>query len=221
MTEMSPLGTVVRLKPHLNECRPDGAARHLAPSQGLPVPGVEMQVIDAEGKEVPWDGETHGRAGGARPLGHRRVLQRPERAPHSFTDDGWFRTGDVVTIDAEGYIEIADRTKDLIKSGGEWISSVALENALMAHPKVAGGGGHRRPGRALGRAPAGVRRACARMRARHSTEAELTEHLAAQFAEVVAAGRRTCSSTSCPRPASASSTRRPCASNIAPSLQLQ
>src|SRR5207237_5465074 len=61
---------------------------------------------------------------------------KDDRASGSFTADGWFRTGDVVTVDAEGYMEIADRTKDLIKSGGEWISSVALENALMAHPKV-------------------------------------------------------------------------------------
>ena len=76
-----------------------------------------------------------GRVAGSRSLGHERYYNDPRSRGQSFMD-GWFRTGDVATIDAEGYIQIMDRTKDLVKSGGEWISSVDLENAIMAHPKV-------------------------------------------------------------------------------------
>ena len=81
-----------------------------------------------------------------------------ERSAESFTDDGWLRTGDVATIDAEGYIRLVDRTKDLIKSGGEWISSVELENELMAHPEDRRGGGDRRAPPEVVRAAAGLRR---------------------------------------------------------------
>ena len=96
-------------------------------------------------------------------------------APEKF-DDGWLRTGDVGTVDADGFVQITDRAKDVIKSGGEWISSVELENALMAHPTVRRGRGHRRARRALGRAAAGVRRAASR--ARTSTADELRAFLA-------------------------------------------
>jgi fatty-acyl-CoA synthase len=131
MTEMSPIGTVARLKPGL-----DGE-RHLdyRAKQGLSVPGVETRVLDGEGNEVPHEGQTMGELMVRGPWVTGSYYNDPSGAG-SFTSDGWFRTGDVVTVDAEGYIEIADRTKDLIRSGGEWISSVALENALMAHPKV-------------------------------------------------------------------------------------
>jgi fatty-acyl-CoA synthase len=134
MTEMTPLGTVNRLKPRLDGL--DGEALvAVRAKQGLAVPGVEARAIDGEGRDVPPDGQTMGELIVRGPWVTGSYFEDP-RAADSFTADGWFRTGDIVTIDAEGYIEICDRTKDLIKSGGEWISSVALENALMGHPGV-------------------------------------------------------------------------------------
>ena len=100
--------------------------------------------------------------------------------------DGWLRTGDIASIDASGYVRITDRAKDVIKSGGEWISSVELENELMAHPDVRRGGGDRQARRALGRAPAGLRGAA---RGRRRSADELREHLRGRGREVVAARR--------------------------------
>ena len=97
--------------------------------------GIELRAMDEAGTEVPWDGRTAGELQVRGPWVLRAYYDNPDAAGQ-FTEDGWFRTGDVVTIDAEGYIQITDRTKDLIKSGGEWISSVDLENLIMAHPKV-------------------------------------------------------------------------------------
>ncbi|HEV8636717.1 MAG TPA: long-chain fatty acid--CoA ligase [Chloroflexota bacterium] len=134
MTETTPLGLVGALKKHLLEAGPaEQLARRL--KQGLPVPGIELRAIDDEGREVPHDGQTMGELVARGPWVTGSYYHDP-RTADAFTPDGWFRTGDVVTIDPEGYVQIADRTKDLIKSGGEWISSVELENALMAHPKV-------------------------------------------------------------------------------------
>jgi len=97
---------------------------------------VEIRARGAEGSAVPWDGQSMGELEVRGPWIASSYYDSPESADR-WTDDGWFRTGDIVTIDARGCIEIADRTKDVIKSGGEWISSVALENSLMAHPAVA------------------------------------------------------------------------------------
>jgi fatty-acyl-CoA synthase len=102
--------------------------------QGVPVIGVEVRAVDEQGREVPWDGQTMGELQSRGPWITSGYYNDP-RTADAFMD-GWFRTGDVVTIDPEGYIQIVDRTKDLVKSGGEWISSVDLENAIMAHPKV-------------------------------------------------------------------------------------
>ena len=134
MTETTPLGVVGTLKKELLERSP---AEQLAwrLKQGLPVPGIELKAVDAEWREVPRDGRTMGELVARGPWVTGSYHDDP-RTAESFTPDGWFRTGDVATIDPEGYVQIADRTKDLIKSGGEWISSVELENALMAHPKV-------------------------------------------------------------------------------------
>ena len=96
--------------------------------------GVEMKVTDDAGKDVPWDGKTFGRLkvrGPAVARGYYRVEHDPV-----FEKDGWFDTGDVATMDQYGYMQITDRAKDVIKSGGEWISSIDLENAVMAHPAV-------------------------------------------------------------------------------------
>src|SRR5919201_2496987 len=131
MTEMTPIGTIARLKAELTSAPPETQLTYRA-KQGLVVPGVELRVLDSEGREVPRDRKTMGELVVRGPWVTGSYYNDDERSAGSFTDDGWFRTGDVVTIDPQGYIEIADRTKDLIRSGGEWISSVALENALMA-----------------------------------------------------------------------------------------
>ncbi|GIW25692.1 long-chain fatty acid--CoA ligase [Meiothermus sp.] len=132
MTEMSPLGTVSRLKRHLMG-DPEVAYRYRA-QQGLPTPWVEIRAVGEQG-EVPWDGRSLGELQVRGPWVARSYYNL-ETESDKWIPDGWFRTGDVVAIDPEGYIRIADRTKDLIKSGGEWISSIDLENALMAHPAV-------------------------------------------------------------------------------------
>jgi fatty-acyl-CoA synthase len=134
MTEMSPLGTVSRLKSYQKEL-PEAEQYAVRAKQGLPVPGVEIRAVDEMGQPVPWDGKTFGELQVRGPW-IARAYYNDERSSNSFVE-GWFRTGDVVTIDGEGFIQIVDRTKDLIKSGGEWISSVDLENAIMAYPKVA------------------------------------------------------------------------------------
>jgi len=133
MTETAPLGTVSYVKDHLLD-RPADEQYGTRAKQGIPAPFVECRVI-AEDGEAPWDGKTMGelQVRGPWVAGSYYRLDDPEE---KWTADGWFRTGDVATIDADGYVKLTDRTKDLIKSGGEWISSVDLENTLMAHPGV-------------------------------------------------------------------------------------
>ena len=94
-----------------------------------------MRIVDDEGQELPWDGKTMGELQVRGPAIIRQYF-RIEVSRDSHTPDGWFRTGDVATISPDGYMKITDRTKDLVKSGGEWISTVDLENALMGHPLV-------------------------------------------------------------------------------------
>jgi acyl-CoA synthetase (AMP-forming)/AMP-acid ligase II len=180
MTEMSPIGTVSRLKPALTRTAPERQLDYEA-KQGLSVPGVEARAIDPDGNEVP-RGEQMGELVVRGPWVTATYYNDEERSGASFTADGWFRTGDVVTIDDQGYIEIADRTKDLIRSGGEWISSVALENALMAHPKVLEAAVIAVPDERWAERPL----ACVvpRPEARGAlSDAELTDHLARQFAK--------------------------------------
>ena len=133
MTEMSPVGTMGTVKPRLDQADVDTRYAYRA-KQGIALPFVEVRVINDEG-EAPWDGESVGELQVRGPW-VAASYYNPEEKSRTWTEDGWFRTGDVVNIDAEGYIKITDRTKDLIKSGGEWISSVDLENALMGHPAV-------------------------------------------------------------------------------------
>jgi fatty-acyl-CoA synthase len=102
--------------------------------QGIPAPFVELRVMGAQG-EAPWDGATPGELEVRGPWIAASYFESPETADR-WTRDGWFRTGDVATMDDEGYVQILDRSKDLVKSGGEWISSVDLENTLMGHPSV-------------------------------------------------------------------------------------
>ena len=103
--------------------------------QGPPIPFVEVRARGEEGF-VAWDGESMGELEVRGPSIASAYYDSPDSADR-WTDDGWFRTGDIVTIGRDGYVEVQDRAKDLVKSGGEWISTVALENALMGHPSVA------------------------------------------------------------------------------------
>jgi fatty-acyl-CoA synthase len=133
MTETTPIATFVAVKEHLDGLE-DSERFDLLARHGLPVAGVDVRIVDPEKLELPWDGTTMGELQARGPWITSGYYNDP-RSDDAFMD-GWFRTGDVATIDPEGYIQIMDRTKDLVKSGGEWISSVDLENAIMAHPKV-------------------------------------------------------------------------------------
>jgi fatty-acyl-CoA synthase len=134
MTETSPLGTVTRLKPKMKDW-PREKQLDVKQRAGLYGPGLQLRITDDGGDEVPHDGVSMGRLLIRGPwIAATYFKQDP--TPDKFPD-GWLDTGDVATIDAEGYMAIADRSKDLVKSGGEWISSVDLENAIMAIPGVA------------------------------------------------------------------------------------
>lgn len=134
MTEMSPIGTIGSLKPELvglsGESRLD-----VQQKQGYPPFGVEMKITDDENKELPWDGKTFGRLK-VRGLAIASAYYKGA-GEEQFDEDGWFDTGDVAHIDKHGYMQITDRSKDVIKSGGEWISSIDLENIAVGHPDIA------------------------------------------------------------------------------------
>jgi fatty-acyl-CoA synthase len=133
LTESSPQATTNQLKAHMKEW-PDEEKHEIKAQAGIPVPFVERRVVNLEG-EVAWDGLTMGEVQLRGPWVAASYYNLPAECD-KWTADGWLRTGDVGTVDAEGYLKIVDRTKDLIKSGGEWISSMDLENALVAHPDV-------------------------------------------------------------------------------------
>jgi acyl-CoA synthetase (AMP-forming)/AMP-acid ligase II len=131
MTETSPLGSVARVYGG----RSPEEELQLRLTQGRVAPGVEIRITDpTSGEELPWDGVAFGEIQVRGPWIARGYHNGYD--PDKLTEDGWFRTGDVAKISPDGYIQIVDRTKDVIKSGGEWISSVELENAVMAHPKI-------------------------------------------------------------------------------------
>ncbi len=134
MTETSPVASVTDPVGELRQADPE-RLYDIATSTGMPLPFVEVRARAGE-SEVPWDGESMGELEVRGPWVASSYYEAPEAADR-WTEDGWFRTGDIVTIEPAGYIRIKDRTKDVIKSGGEWISSVDLENALMGHPAVA------------------------------------------------------------------------------------
>ncbi len=134
MTELSPVGTYNAPKPPQIGLPKDDAARHML-KQGRILPGIDMKIVDADGGELPWDGVAFGDL----------MVKGPWIASAYYGDavdsaldaDGWFATGDVATVDPDGFMEITDRSKDVIKSGGEWISSITLENIAVSHPDVA------------------------------------------------------------------------------------
>ncbi|HEX4859350.1 MAG TPA: AMP-binding protein, partial [Usitatibacteraceae bacterium] len=135
MTELSPLGSMCRLKAK-HASLDQEAKLAVKAKQGRPIFGVEMKIVDAQGRRLPHDGVAFGDL----------MVRGPWIVEHYFKEqntalvDGWFPTGDVATIDADGYMQITDRSKDVIKSGGEWISSIDLENIAVAHPSVAEAG---------------------------------------------------------------------------------
>ncbi|MGK5026047.1 3-(methylthio)propionyl-CoA ligase [Janthinobacterium sp. RB2R34] len=132
MTEMSPLGTTGGLLArHLDLSRE--AQRKILQKQGHAIYGVDMKIVDDEGKELPWDGSSYGHL---MVKGPWVIASYYKEEGGDVLQDGWFPTGDVATIDADGYMQITDRSKDVIKSGGEWIGTIDLENLAMAHPAV-------------------------------------------------------------------------------------
>jgi len=139
MTETTPIGTTGGLRAHMHGW-PEDRKYEVRAKQGWPAPFVEIRLMRPEGPEgrsaeVPWDGLSSGEIEIRGPWIAASYYESPDQA-YRWTDDGWFRTGDVATMDEDGYVKIVDRAKDLVKSGGEWISSVDLENTLMGHPAV-------------------------------------------------------------------------------------
>ncbi len=134
-TETSPLASVNLMKPWLNERLSEEEKWDLRRKQGYVVTGLDVKILDASGKQVPLDGTTPGEFCLRGPW-ITGSYYNPETPVSQFTEDGYWRSGDAGTMDAEGYLKITDRVKDIIKSGGEWISSVDLENAIVAHPAV-------------------------------------------------------------------------------------
>jgi fatty-acyl-CoA synthase len=134
MTEASPVAVIGGLRSNHADA---GEAARIATraAQGQPVPLVRLRLVGDDGGVQPWDGESAGELQVAGPWIASGYYDEP--AADSFTPDGWLRTGDVATIDAQGYVRIVDRVKDMIKSGGEWISSIDLENAITSHEGVA------------------------------------------------------------------------------------
>ena len=140
MTETTPLATVGKLKSHMRDWKED-AQYDVRARQGWPCAFIELRIMRPDGtegpgeSEAPWDGVTPGELEVRGPWVAGSYFEAPDQS-HRWTADGWFKTGDVAVIDADGIVKIVDRAKDLVKSGGEWISSVDLENTLMGHPAV-------------------------------------------------------------------------------------
>ncbi|WP_321784595.1 3-(methylthio)propionyl-CoA ligase [Paraburkholderia sp. J94] len=133
MTEMSPLGTLAKLNWEQAQ-RPLDAQRALLEKQGRVLFGVDMKIVGDDGRDLPWDGVAFGDLHVRGPWVIERYFRQEGGTP---LVDGWFPTGDVATIDADGFLHITDRSKDVIKSGGEWISSIELENIAVSHPAIA------------------------------------------------------------------------------------
>ena len=184
MTETSPVASVSDLPGPLKDAEWPKQLDYIE-MQGIPLPFVELRARDGDGNEIPWDDETMGELEIRGPWVASGYYDTPEQADR-WTDDGWFMTGDIVSLHPSGFIRIQDRTKDVIKSGGEWISSVALENALMGHPGRGRGGRDRRARREVGRAAARGRRAAGRAGGLGGRAARVP---GAAVREVVATGR--------------------------------
>jgi NAD(P)-dependent dehydrogenase (short-subunit alcohol dehydrogenase family) len=178
MTETSPLATT---SDYIGEYRNADEETQLdvVAMQGLPLPFVELRAIDDDGNEIPWDGEAMGELEVRGPWVAAGYYETPEQAER-WTDDGWFKTGDIASFHPMGYVMLKDRSKDVIKSGGEWISSVELENALMAHPAIAEAAVIAIPHPKWDERPLAV---CVLREGQSATPDELTEFLAPNFAK--------------------------------------
>jgi fatty-acyl-CoA synthase len=177
MTETTPVASVNYLKRDVVGLGADEQYA-LRAKQGVPLPFVEVRAMAGE-REVPWDGTTMGELQVRGPWIAASYYDLEAEAD-KWSEDGWFRTGDVVTLDERGYIKITDRIKDLVKSGGEWISSVDLENALMGHPKVAEAAVIAVPDAKWGERPLAV---VVLKSGQSATQEELKAHLAPKFAK--------------------------------------
>jgi len=137
MTEMSPLGTLCTLKNKHLTMSPDEQMK-IRLKQGRAIFGVDMKIVGDDGEQLPWDGKTFGDLYVKGPWVVREYFKGEGGDPlvKDGNGVGWFPTGDVATIDADGYMQITDRSKDVIKSGGEWISSIDIENIAMSHPAI-------------------------------------------------------------------------------------
>jgi acyl-CoA synthetase (AMP-forming)/AMP-acid ligase II len=136
MTEMTPLGVIGTLKAGMSELPPEERYT-IKQKQGHAVWGVEIKIVDDESRRLPHDGKASGLLYVRGPWVASAYFEDEQASRDAFDADGWFATGDVATIDADGYVQLTDRAKDLIRSGGEWISSIDLENAAVAHPDLA------------------------------------------------------------------------------------
>jgi fatty-acyl-CoA synthase len=136
MTETSPVASLSIVRAELEHADEEVLA-DIRAKAGIALPGVEMRIVDEDGRELPWDDKATGQVEVRGPWIASGYYNAEEDAESQFSADGWLRTGDVGAIDPLGYLRLVDRTKDLIKSGGEWISSVELENKIMGHPAVA------------------------------------------------------------------------------------
>ena len=177
MTETSPLGSVCRLTYDLTDAGSEEQYEYRS-RQGIPAAFVELRARGDDGELIPWDDATMGELEVRGPW-VAAAYHRGQGA-EKFTDDGWFQTGDIVKIDARGCIRICDRSKDLVKSGGEWISSVDLENLLMAHPAVAEAAVIAVPDERWGERPLA---AVVLREGKEATADELREHLGQQYAK--------------------------------------
>ena len=177
MTETGPVASLSQLTPELEQLPEEEQLRQRA-KQGVPVPGITARVVDvATGDVVPWDGKSMGEIQ-VRGNWVAEAYYRPEGPVQSFTEDGWLRTGDVAVVDEHGYMHIVDRTKDLVKSGGEWISTIELESALMGHPAVLEAAVIAVPDERWSERPL----ACVVLKeGRAATKEDLVEHIAPQF----------------------------------------
>ena len=149
MTEMSPLGSLCTMKGGMGEMSEEETSA-IKIKQGRPPYGVEMKITDDDGNEMPRDGTSFGHLMVKGPCIAKSYMKG--EGGEILDGDGWFDTGDVSTLDEHGYMQITDRSKDVIKSGGEWISSIELENLAVGHPDVVEAAGDRRRAPEMGRA---------------------------------------------------------------------
>ena len=183
MTETAPVATMMPLGGEL-DAMPDDEKFELLSRHGIPLPGIDLRIVDDQGRELPWDGQTMGEL---QVRGLWVISEYWQVAAAASFMDGWFRTGDVATIDRHGLIQITDRTKDLVKSGGEWISTVDLENQIMSASESGGGCRDRGLPSQVAGASAGLRGAARRV-SRQTDQAGDPRIPGAASREVVAAG---------------------------------